>query len=268
MTDNGKQQGQAPAKETDATKDCFIIAPIPDPTTPEGIRADKTLRHLIRPIVREHGYEPLRADEDARPGMITTQVLQRVADADLVVADLTDHNANVFYELAIRHAMQAPVVQLISHDQRLPFDVAGMRAVRVDVYDPDDLERAREDLRGHIRALGDTAHPVETPLSVAQRMKQLWESKTPHDQLLSELASQVAALRDDYVADKKERARQSSGWIRATGEPVDVGSIDLSSAGRIDASVVRGPSDFTFIRDLDAPQAPSGRKKTKKQENE
>ncbi len=142
-----------------------------------------------------------------------------------------------------------------------------MRAVRVDVYDPDDLERAREDLRGHIRALGDTAHPVETPLNVAQRMKQLWESKTPQDQLLSELASQVAALRDDYVADKKERARQSRGWIRTMGEPVDVGSIDLSSVKPIDTSVLRGQSDFTYIRDLDAPPASSGRKKPKKQED-
>ena len=52
-----------------------------------------------------------------------------MADADLVVADLTDHNPNVFYELAIRHALQLPLVQLIDSAQDLPFDIKAMRTV-------------------------------------------------------------------------------------------------------------------------------------------
>ena len=70
-----------------------------------------------------------RADSLTRPGIITNQVIQLVADADLVVADLTDHNPNVFYELAIRHALQLPLVRLIDRAQDLPFDIKVMRTV-------------------------------------------------------------------------------------------------------------------------------------------
>jgi hypothetical protein len=82
-----------------------------------------------------------------RPGVITSQVLTAVADSDLVVADLTDHNPNVFYELAIRHAVQRPVVQLIDAAQELPFDVANMRTIYVDIHDLDSAEDERTELK-------------------------------------------------------------------------------------------------------------------------
>ena len=51
--------------------------------------------------MKEIGYEAVRADEIAEPGSITSQIMQRIFDDDLVVADLTDHNPNVFYELSV-----------------------------------------------------------------------------------------------------------------------------------------------------------------------
>ena len=75
----------------------------------------------------------------------------RILSDPLVVADLTDHNPNVFYEVAIRHAMQKPLVQLIDENQRIPFDVSDVRTIKVDITDLDSVERCKEMLQSRSR---------------------------------------------------------------------------------------------------------------------
>ena len=90
-------------------KRCFVIAPIGDPASAERDRSDKVLKFLVAPVVEPLGYStPLRADHLAKPGLITAQVIEHLLEDDLVIADLTGANANVYYELAIRHAVKGP----------------------------------------------------------------------------------------------------------------------------------------------------------------
>jgi len=86
-------------------KSCFVIAPIGQEESETRNRSDLVLKHIIKPAAEECGYKAVRADEISEPGIITTQVIQRLIDDDLVIADLTERNPNVFYELAIRHAI-------------------------------------------------------------------------------------------------------------------------------------------------------------------
>jgi hypothetical protein len=131
-------------------KTCFVIAPIGDDGTDTRERSDKVLRHIITPVVTDLGYEAVRADQLAEPGLISSQVIQHVTDDPLVIADLTERNPNVFYELAIPHALRKPLVQLIAKGERIPFDVAGMRTIEVDIHDLDSVEAAKGALRGQI----------------------------------------------------------------------------------------------------------------------
>lgn len=102
------------------SKKCFVIAPIGDLNTETRRRSDQILEHIIKPAVKECGYEdPIRADKISDPGIITSQVIQSIIDSDLVIADLTGSNPNVFYELAIRHAIKKAVVQIIKHDESI-----------------------------------------------------------------------------------------------------------------------------------------------------
>ena len=94
-------------------KTCFVISPIGEPDSDTRKRADQILKHVVKPAVGECGYTAVRADEIDKPGIITSQVIQRVVTDPLVIADLTERNPNVFYELAIRHALRKPLVQLI-----------------------------------------------------------------------------------------------------------------------------------------------------------
>jgi hypothetical protein len=61
---------------------------------------------IVAPAAEACGYDTIRADQIAKPGIITSQVIQHLLDDPLVVADLTGWNPNVFYELAIRHAIR------------------------------------------------------------------------------------------------------------------------------------------------------------------
>ena len=139
---------------TDAhEKTCFVIAPIGEPESDTRKRSDQVMRHIIRTIVEPLGYKAIRADEIDKPGIITTQVLNHVVEADLVIADLTERNPNVFYELAIRHAISRPFVQIIKKGEALPFDVAGTRTVFVDLQDLDSVDDARNQIESQIKAL-------------------------------------------------------------------------------------------------------------------
>lgn len=86
-------------------KTCFVIAPIGEPGSETRRRSDQILNHVIKPVAKQAGYAAVRADEEGEPGLITHQVIQHLLDDPLVIADLTGRNPNVFYELAIRHAI-------------------------------------------------------------------------------------------------------------------------------------------------------------------
>ena len=124
-------------------KTCFVIAPIGEDGSDIRKRSDQIFKHVIEPIAAGHNYRAEMAHHLSKPGSITTQIVEHILNDDLVVADLTDHNANVLYELAIRHMVRKPVVQLIQKDQKLPFDIAQQRTISIDHKDLDSVEAAK-----------------------------------------------------------------------------------------------------------------------------
>jgi hypothetical protein len=148
-------------------KDCFVIAPIGEENSDIRRRSDQILRHIIKPAAEICGYKATRADEIDTPGLITSQVIQRVIGDPMVIADLTGTNPNVFYELAIRHASRRPLVQLIEKGERIPFDLAGTRTVSVDHRDLDSVDRAKTEIVTQIRALEKNPELMETPISLS-----------------------------------------------------------------------------------------------------
>lgn len=172
-----------------------MISPIGEPDSDTRKRADQILKHVIKPAVAECGYTAVRADEIDKPGIITSQVIQRVVTDPLVVADLTERNPNVFYELAIRHALRKPLVQLIKKGERIPFDVAGTRTIQIDHHDLDSVETAKREITAQIGALEADPSDLETPISVSLDLQILRQSEKPEERSLADLVSLVADLR-------------------------------------------------------------------------
>lgn len=174
---------------------CFVISPIGDPDSETRKRSDQVLKHVVRPAATSCGYKAVRADEIDKPGMITSQVIQHVVNDALVVADLTERNPNVFYELAIRHALRKPLVQIIRKGEAIPFDVAGTRTIYVDHKDLDSVEAAKNEIIEQIKALEKDSSDIETPISVSLDLQLLRQSEKPEERSLADLVAAVVDLR-------------------------------------------------------------------------
>jgi hypothetical protein len=115
------------------------------------------LKHVVKPALSEMGMEVIRADEIAKSGIITQQILEHLAKARLCIADLSFHNPNAFYELGVRHAFVLPTIQIIHRVAAIPFDVSQGRTIVIDTSDryaiTDRLESARRELQGYVKNL-------------------------------------------------------------------------------------------------------------------
>ena len=136
-----RQRRGAPMAHEKGT--CFVVSEIGKDGSEERKRADDVLEFVVCRVL-EPDYEVVRADKISRPGQITDQIIQHLLEDPLVIADLTGHNPNVFYELAVRHAARKPFIQLIQTGQNIPFDVANTRTILIDYPWPRALEKAKE----------------------------------------------------------------------------------------------------------------------------
>jgi hypothetical protein len=175
---------------------CFVVSAF-GANTDEQRRHKQVLRHLIRKVLGER-FEVVRADEIDDEGLITNQIIEHLIEDDLVVADLTGLNPNVFYEVAVRHAAQKPIVHLITAGQDIPFDVANMRAVSYALDDPDVLEAAQEDLSRKVRAIEENDwQAAPNPISAAQKVSLLQESEQPEVKEAGYILAAFGELRDE-----------------------------------------------------------------------
>ena len=114
---------------------------------------------LIKPALVQAGFEPFRADEETTTGDILTDMFQELLLADLVIADLSIDNANVFYELGIRHAFKKRgIVHIQSGRAYMPFDIFNVRTIpyhttEAGVPDPEFLDK---DIQAIARVTRDT----------------------------------------------------------------------------------------------------------------
>lgn len=148
---------------------CFILMPFgkkPD-ATGRMVDFDAVYEELIAPAVREAGMEPLRADEEKTGGIIHKPMFEQLILCEYAVADLTAANANVFYELGVRHATRphATVLLFAEGGGQLPFDLAQLRALPYTLGadgHPASAERDRAPLAGRLHAARTPVH--DSPL--------------------------------------------------------------------------------------------------------
>ena len=132
-------------------KVCFVIGPIGEKDSDVRKHADRVMNEIINPVVNKFGYEVIRADKYSIPGQITSQIVELIANADLLIADLSFHNPNVFYELALRHITRKPFVHLIREGEKIPFDIKDIRAIKFNLDNEESIKQAKRELREQIK---------------------------------------------------------------------------------------------------------------------
>jgi len=149
---------------------CFYITPIGGEDTIERRHSDLFLGSIVSPAVAECGLRLVRADQISQSGVITRQIIEHIVHAKLVVADLSFHNPNVFYELAIRHACRKPTVQIIQVCDKIPFDVSPVRTIVIDNTDIysliPQLESYKSEISNQIRKALESGAEADNPISV------------------------------------------------------------------------------------------------------
>ncbi len=113
-----------------STDTCFVMMPFADPL-------GSYYASIFDPAIRKAGLTAKRADDDIYgTGKIIDQIWAGINSARVLVAELTNRNPNVLYELGIAHALKKPVVLVSSNENDVPFDVKHVRVIYYDMTDP------------------------------------------------------------------------------------------------------------------------------------
>ncbi len=136
---------------------CFVMMPF-------GDWFDRYYKEIYVPAIKEAGFEPVRADELFSTGSVVEQIWEQIGKSPVLLADLTDKNANVFYELGLAHAANKPVVFTAARVEDVPFDLRHLRVIIYDVREPDWAAKLSKNVTGFLKnAKSDPAKSIPQP---------------------------------------------------------------------------------------------------------
>lgn len=199
------------------TKNCFMITPIGDAGSAIRQHADWVFNFVVEPIMEERGYKVSRADKMHDPLMITDSIFEALTKSDVCVADLTMLNANVFYELGIRHALELPVIHIAQSGTSLPFDNAGYRTIMFDRQCYDSMVQLKSDLSAQLDTIEKPGFKLSNPLTQFRGREKLAASADTRDQVLAEMQKQMASMsrrlaNAEMQSMAPEAARSLNAW--------------------------------------------------------
>ena len=139
-------------------KICFIVTAIGESGTETRDRADEVFSYLITPVCEELGYKPVRVDQVDAVDNINETIINHLKTVHMVIADMTGHNPNAFYELGFRQALELPLVPIIQAGNRLPFDVISQRTVFYNLS-VGKIQQSKKDLKAKMKSFENFEMP-------------------------------------------------------------------------------------------------------------
>ena len=137
---------------------CFVVSPIGDAGSEIRNRADKLYKYIITPVCERCGFDAIRVDQINASDSITQTIIDSLETADLVIADISGHNPNVFYEIGFRTRTKKPIIHLKLVGESLPFDINTIRTFDYDLTDLDSVSSVKERL---IQTINSFDYPSE-----------------------------------------------------------------------------------------------------------
>jgi hypothetical protein len=135
---------------------CFVIMPFRE-------ELNEVYEYGIKPAVIESGYRCIRADESIGIGNITRVIIEHILQADVIVADLTGHNPNVFYELGVAHSVGNKTIMITQDIESIPFDISPYHIISYELTFK-GAQRLREQLLKEIRNIDSWSRCPTNPV--------------------------------------------------------------------------------------------------------
>jgi hypothetical protein len=166
--------------------ECFVVGVIGQDGSAERTHADWLIDGIISPVFRQHftDFKVLRADRMNKPGIITSQIIEKLLNARLVIADMTFLNANAFYEIGIRHMTGLPIIHAHRDGDTIPFDVSTFLSMSFSLTRHQDVISAQASLKTLVNNVLEEGYIVENPVTQARGRAQFAETASAPDRLL------------------------------------------------------------------------------------
>jgi transcriptional regulator with XRE-family HTH domain len=239
LQEEGKQGGSNDFSQ-EYERVCFIISPIGKEGTEIYRNFKEVLDYIIKPAVSNSGYKlkVLRADEIEKPGSFIKDILRSLLDSFVVIADLTNQNPNVFYELGVRHSL-SPRTILIAQD--MEFVPSDLREYRVIIYERsfEGAIKFSERLSKYLKQIFDDPDQSDSP--VLDRLpNRIGSNINSLEKGLAELKEQVSTVLSPNPEQIEEKQKNKLDQLSRP----KVGLVDAQEAATVFFNIIFAISEI------------------------
>lgn len=222
-------------------KKCFIVSPIGVEGSDIRKRADQVFKYIIAPVCEATGFDPIRVDQLNQPDSITQTIIDYLKSSELVIADITGHNPNAFYEMGYRAATNKTIINIKDKNEKIPFDIAGIRAFDYDLSDLDSVEEIKSRLIKTISTISFENSKVEN---------ETCETNSDLTQLVSilyEIKDEISLLKEQ-IRNKDTETIQAV--VKATSAVAPVEDSNTAIVKALLPELLKNPESFKTLVEM------------------
>ena len=196
---------------------CFVIMPFGNPQEDAELanKLTQIYEDWIKPTVEgiqltgnnDDKIVCHRGDKDFHPGDIITHIIENLVSSEIVIADLTGRNPNVFYELGVRHATSNNTILIAENLEDIPFDLRGLRTISYE-YTPGGMRRFEGELKKAVEAIISTPEKIDNPVRrylYENEIKRIKDNPTPPGyDALKDLIADMSNLKKEFSSQVTE----------------------------------------------------------------
>jgi len=228
-------------------KKCFVVSPIGGEGTDIRKRADQVYKYIIAPVCEKCDFEAVRVDQINQADSITQTIIDMLLQAELVIADMTGHNPNAFYEMGYRACTKKPMIHIKEKGEKIPFDIAGIRAFDYDLTDLDSVAEVKERLEQTIKAFNIAERDGTDPFVVEEQSVEELSSNSQILPILYEIQDQISQLKEE-IHNKDTETIQTI--VRASIPAAPVESTETALVKALLPELLRNPSSMKTLMEL------------------
>ena len=231
-------------------KKCFVVTPIGGEGSDTRKRADQVFKYIIGPTCKICGFEAIRVDQINQADSITQTIIDMLGSAELVIADMTGHNPNAFYEMGYRACTGRPMINLKQKGESIPFDIANIRAFDYDLSDLDSVEEVKQRLEQTIRALNITEESTKDDIVADNDETAKTEKESgavDYLPVLYDIQDQISHLREEIHIKDTETIH---AIIKASQQPAVVEDPNITVMKALLPELIKNPDSFKAIMEL------------------